>query len=153
MDVIVIGAGVIGGAVARAFSRSGADVAVLDAAPPRPPPPPAARATCWSPTRAPVPNSALAQRSIGLWRDLAVELAEELGPAFPSIEYEPKGGIVVATTDAGAVALREFAATQRPAGVAADELTVAEARRPRAGPDPARPPRSCTIRRTPRSSR
>ena len=128
MDVIVIGAGVIGSAVARAFSRSGAAVTVLD----RGAAAAATSARCEGnllvSDKGPGPELTLAQHSIGRWRDLAVELADELGPAFPSIEYEPKGGIVVATTDDGAVALREFAGTQRPAGVRAEELTAGQAR-------------------------
>ena len=47
---------------------------------------------------------------------VAAELADELGPRFPSIEYERKGGIVVATTEPGAAALLAFAATQRAGG-------------------------------------
>ena len=39
-----------------------------------------------------------------------------------AVEWEPKGGIVVATTDAGADGLRRFAAAQRAAGVRSETL-------------------------------
>ena len=58
----------------------------------------------------------------------AHDLAEQLGDAFPRIEYDPKGGLVVATTEGGARALLDFAAGQRDAGVDARVIDAAGAR-------------------------
>ena len=52
----------------------------------------------------------MALRASETWPSLAAELAAELGSNFPAIEYEQKGGLVVATTTAGAAPLLEFAA-------------------------------------------
>lgn len=62
--------------------------------------------------KAPGPELRLALLSVRLW----AALAEELGP---KVEYEPKGGLVVARAPAGLAALRDFAAGQRAAGVTA----------------------------------
>ncbi|MFE0136357.1 NAD(P)/FAD-dependent oxidoreductase, partial [Streptomyces sp. NPDC059037] len=54
---------------------------------------------------------------------LSTRLGRELPDASPpEIEYESKGGLVVASDEAGMVALRDFAARQRKAGVTADEF-------------------------------
>jgi len=126
-SVIVIGAGIVGAACARSLARLGVEVTVID------------RSTVASATTAggegnllvsdksPGPELVMALHAAARWPSLTAELADELGPQFPHIEYEPKGGLVVATTDAGAAPLLEFAAIQRGAGVQADELTVADA--------------------------
>ncbi len=63
----------------------------------------------------PGPELELARISGELWRKLAQELP-------PDIEYEPKGGLVVASDEAGMAALRDFASGQRGAGVTAEEV-------------------------------
>ena len=86
----------------------------------------ACEGTCSSRTRA---RARTGSRPAGAarWPTVAAELAAELGPSFPSIEYERKGGIVVATTEPGATALLAFADTQRSAGVDARAVSAAEA--------------------------
>ncbi len=120
-DVVVIGAGIVGCAVARAFAREGAEVRVID----RGAAASATSARCEGnllvSDKAPGPELQLAQRSLSLWTDLAAELTEQLGPQFPSLEYQPKGGVVVALTEFGAAALTIFATAQRAAGVVAEE--------------------------------
>lgn len=126
-DVIVIGAGIIGAACARSFARAGRSVIVLE------------RNAAASGTSAkgegnlllsdkgPGAELRLAQYATSLWPTVAAELRGELGPDFPSIEFEQKGGLVVATTEAGAAPLLEFAASQRTAGVDARPVSIAEA--------------------------
>ncbi|WP_344321923.1 FAD-binding oxidoreductase, partial [Kitasatospora putterlickiae] len=63
----------------------------------------------------PGPELDLALYSTRLWR----ELADELGAA---VEYEAKGGLVVAGTSARQEALRAFAAEQATVGVTAEEI-------------------------------
>jgi glycine/D-amino acid oxidase-like deaminating enzyme len=109
-----MGAGIIGAACARELALAGAEVTVVD------------RGGVASATTAhgegnillsdkgPGPELRLAQLSRRLWP----EVIEDGGAA----EWEPKGGIVVATTEEGARALAEFAAGQRTAGVRAEAL-------------------------------
>lgn len=126
-SAIVIGAGIVGAACARSLAMAGLDVTVID------------RSTAASATtargegnllvsdKAPGPELVMALAAAKRWPALVRELADELGDGFPGIEYEPKGGLVVATTEDGAAPLLSFAAAQRSAGVDARELSVAEA--------------------------
>jgi len=131
-DVVVVGAGIVGAAVARALVVGGARVVVVDRRE-------AAGGTSGSgegnllvSDKGPGPELAMAQRAVQLWPALTAELHDELRTGlpggFPDLELEPKGGLVVATTAAGASALRAFAAAQRPAGVRATELDASGAR-------------------------
>ncbi len=127
-SAIVIGAGIVGASCARSLAMAGVDVVIVD------------RATAASGTtahgegnilvsdKAPGAELLMALAASARWAVLADELAEELGPEFPPIEFEAKGGLVVATTVDGAAPLLAFATAQRAAGVDARELTVAEAR-------------------------
>lgn len=127
-DVVIVGAGIVGAACARALARAGARVTVLD------------RGAAASATSAhgegnllvsdkgPGPELELAKVSLRDWARLAGELADELGPRFPSIEHEAKGGLVVVTSRDGLDGLRRFAGTQRAAGVEAVEVTAERAR-------------------------
>lgn len=126
-SAVVIGAGIIGAACARSLAMAGIRVTVID------------RGAAVSGTtargegnllvsdKAPGAELSMALKAASQWPHLATELADELGDEFPSIEYEAKGGIVVATTEHGAAPLLTFAASQRAAGVEARELSIAEA--------------------------
>ncbi|HMR49426.1 MAG TPA: FAD-dependent oxidoreductase [Arachnia sp.] len=126
-DAIVIGAGIVGAACARALAQGGRSVCVLE------------RGTAVSATSAhgegnilvsdkgPGPELMLAQHARSRWDELAAQLREETGHEFPDIEFDAKGGLVVATTQTGAEPLRAFAAAQRAAGVDACEISIAEA--------------------------
>ncbi|MHB9856971.1 NAD(P)/FAD-dependent oxidoreductase [Streptomyces sp. YIM S03343] len=126
-DVVVVGAGIIGAAVALALAVAGARVTVLDRGPANTGTTASGEGNLLLSDKAPGPELILAQRSLHLWRNLATELADELGAGFPSPEYEPKGGIVAAATAADADGLLAFAAAQRDAGVTAVELTPRQA--------------------------
>ncbi|EST32510.1 NAD(P)/FAD-dependent oxidoreductase [Streptomyces niveus] len=135
--VVVIGAGIIGAACARELAVAGFDVLVLDRAG-------AAAATTSHgegnilvSDKGPGPELELAQLSRQLWPEVLAAVRENsAGPArgaevVAGVEWDPKGGIVVATTAEGGEGLRRFADTQRAAGVRAeamdsDALTAAE---------------------------
>ena len=126
-DVVIVGAGIIGAACARALALAGVRVTVLE------------RGAAASGTSAkgegnllvsdkgPGAELELAVYASSLWPTLVADLADELGPGFPALEYERKGGLVVATTAAGAEPLLAFAASQREVGIDARAVPVAEA--------------------------
>jgi glycine/D-amino acid oxidase-like deaminating enzyme len=127
VDVIVIGAGIVGAACARALAVSGRGVLVLDRG-----------ATAGGTTsrgegnilvsdKEPGPELELARHALRMWPGLVDELADELGASFPSLEYDPKGGLVVATTAEGAQPLVDFARSQREAGIDAQVVPVERA--------------------------
>ncbi|MYW19758.1 FAD-dependent oxidoreductase [Streptomyces sp. SID2955] len=111
-DVVVVGAGMVGAACALYAARSGLDVRVLDRGPVAGGTTGAGEGNLLVSDKGPGPELELALLSARLW----AELADELGTA---IEYEPKGGLVVASAPAALAALRDFAAGQRAAGVTA----------------------------------
>jgi glycine/D-amino acid oxidase-like deaminating enzyme len=115
MDVIVIGAGIIGAACALALSEAGLEVLVID------------RSTITSGTtsagegnilisdKEPGPELALAQRSRAAW----FEISARIGGGF---ELEDKGGLVVSRNPDGIMKLKQFAHQQRSSGVEALEV-------------------------------
>ncbi len=110
-----MGAGVVGAACAYYASRSGLHVTVIDRGPVAGGTTGAGEGNLLVSDKEPGPELELALLSTELWRDLATQL--------PScIEYERKGGLVVASTEGGMNALRDFAAEQRRAGVEAVEV-------------------------------
>ncbi|WP_399933092.1 NAD(P)/FAD-dependent oxidoreductase [Streptomyces kanamyceticus] len=114
-DVIVVGAGVVGAACAYYASLSGLRVTVIDRGPVAGGTTGAGEGNLLVSDKEPGPELELALLSAQLWRELAA------GP--PSrIEYERKGGLVVASTEAGMNALRDFATGQEQAGVEAIEV-------------------------------
>lgn len=126
--VLVVGAGVIGAAVARGLALAGAEVTVLERAATAGGTSASGEGNVLVSDKGPGPELELARRSVSLWPALAVELADELGPGFPGVELQIKGGLVVATGTTGAAALLDFAAEQRAAGVRADVLDDRTAR-------------------------
>ncbi|WP_104815197.1 FAD-binding oxidoreductase [Kitasatospora sp. MMS16-BH015] len=114
-DVVVIGAGVVGAACAYYAARAGLAVAVVDRGPVAGGTTGAGEGNLLVSDKEPGPELDLALYSTGLWRELAAELGE-------AVEYEPKGGLVVASGEAGMAALRKFAAHQAEVGVESAEI-------------------------------
>ncbi len=114
-DVIVVGAGVVGAACAYYAARAGLAVTVLDRGPVAGGTTGSGEGNLLVSDKEPGPELELALYSARLWRELA-----ELLPR--AVEYEPKGGLVVAADEVGLTALRAFAAGQEKAGVTAREV-------------------------------
>ncbi|SEF16147.1 Glycine/D-amino acid oxidase [Streptomyces sp. Ag109_O5-10] len=114
-DVVVIGAGMAGAACALYASRAGLDVIVVDRGPVAGGTTGAGEGNLLVSDKEPGPELELALLSGRLWADLAGEFGDR-------IEYEPKGGVVVAAEPEGLAALERFAAGQRARGVAAENV-------------------------------
>ncbi|MER7715541.1 FAD-binding oxidoreductase [Streptomyces flaveolus] len=111
-DVVVVGAGMVGAACAWYAARAGLDVTVVDRGPVAGGTTGAGEGNLLVSDKEPGPELELALLSGRLWSGLA----EDLGRA---VEYEPKGGVVVAATTGALTGLEAFAAGQRAAGVEA----------------------------------
>jgi glycine/D-amino acid oxidase-like deaminating enzyme len=122
LRIVVVGAGIVGAAIARALVRAGCDVTVVDRGPTAGGTSASGEGNLLVSDKEPGPELRLAQRSLAAWARIGDELRDELPAGFPSLELERKGGLVVATTEAGAQALLTFADTQRDAGVLAETV-------------------------------
>lgn len=120
-DVVVVGAGIIGAACAEALSAAGVRVLVLDRAAPAGGTTAAGEGNILVSDKEPGPELDLAIASRAEWSAVLARLPANVA----DVEWEPKGGLVVATTDPAP--LQNFAATQRAAGVDARVITPAEA--------------------------
>lgn len=127
-DVVVIGAGIIGAACARALSTRGARVTLVDRGSPATATSAHGEGNVLVSDKGPGPELDLARYASSLWPRVVAELADELGLRFPSVEYDRKGGLVAATTVGGVDPLLRFAQTQRSEGVDARPVDVATAR-------------------------
>ncbi|WP_327433505.1 NAD(P)/FAD-dependent oxidoreductase [Streptomyces sp. NBC_01236] len=119
-DVVVVGAGMVGAACALYAARAGLDVALVDRGPVAGGTTGAGEGNLLVSDKEPGPELDLALLSGRLWADLA---EEGLGAA---IEYEAKGGVVVASTPEGLAALETFAAGQRAAGVLTSSVAAGQ---------------------------
>jgi D-hydroxyproline dehydrogenase subunit beta len=129
MRIVVVGAGIVGAACARTLSSAGFDVTVLERGAVAGGTSSSCEGNLLVSDKPPGPELDLAVLASTRWPQVATELKDQLGDSFPSLEYEPKGGLVVAYTAAGADALLSFAETQRTSGVAAHTMTPREALR------------------------
>ncbi|CAN5221317.1 FAD-dependent oxidoreductase [soil metagenome] len=127
MKAIVIGAGIVGAATARSLARRGIETTILERGAAVSGTSSAGEGNILVSDKGPGAELELARYSARLWPVVAAQLRDELPDRFPPIEFEPKGGLVVATSAAGALSLREFARQQRGAGVEARELTLEQA--------------------------
>jgi glycine/D-amino acid oxidase-like deaminating enzyme len=125
VHVVVVGAGVIGAACAEALSAAGATVTVVDRSGPAAGTTGAGEGNVLVSDKEPGPELELAQAARRQLPELLARLADELGPELSDVEWQPKGGLVVATTDPQS--LRDFAERQRTAGVIAQEITPEQA--------------------------
>ncbi|KAB2352727.1 NAD(P)/FAD-dependent oxidoreductase [Actinomadura rudentiformis] len=115
--VVVLGAGIIGAACARELARAGHAVTVLDRGGPAAATTSHGEGNVLVSDKGPGPELELARLSRRLWPEIIAG-----HPDAGAVEWEPKGGIVVATTEAGAHELDRFAAGQRAAGVVAEPM-------------------------------
>jgi glycine/D-amino acid oxidase-like deaminating enzyme len=114
-DVVVVGAGMTGAACALYAARAGLAVTVVDRGPVAGGTTGAGEGNLLVSDKAPGPELGLALLSHRLW----AQVAQEIGRP---VEYEAKGGLVVAETPEALDGLRTFADTQRAAGVTADPV-------------------------------
>lgn len=119
-DLVVVGAGVVGAACAYAAASAGLRVVVLEQGAICSGTSGAGEGNLLVSDKAPGPELELAMLSRRLWGEFAE--GESLW------EFEPKGGLVVAATTAGAASLSRLAAVQRIAGVEAHEVSRHELR-------------------------
>ncbi|MER7822871.1 FAD-binding oxidoreductase [Streptomyces sp. NPDC096097] len=117
LDAVIIGAGVVGAACAYYATRAGLSVAVVDRGPVAGGTTGAGEGNLLVSDKEAGPELDLALLSTHLWTELAAVLPGE-------IEYEPKGGLVVAPDATTVKALRHFAEGQRAAGVEAVEVAA-----------------------------
>jgi glycine/D-amino acid oxidase-like deaminating enzyme len=117
-DAVVIGAGIVGAAIAAHLSAGGRAVCVIDRAGPLGGTSAAGEGNILVSDKLPGPELDLALRSDQLWR----EFAAAHGSGF---EFEAKGGVVVAHDQAQLDALEEQAGRQRAAAVRVTSLDQA----------------------------
>lgn len=123
-DVVVVGAGIVGAACAEALTAHGLRVIVLDRSAPSAGTTAAGEGNVLVSDKEPGPELDLALASRREWPVVLDRLTELLGREQAEVEWDAKGGLVVATGDPGPLAV--FAEGQRKAGVDARELSPAE---------------------------
>ena len=121
--VVVIGAGIVGSACALFLARDGHRVTVLDRAVPGAGTTSRGEGNILVSDKEAGPELELALWSSRLWR----RLAEELGAA--ELEWEAKGGLVVAADPATVIGLGELTARQRSAGVIVEDVAAQDLHR------------------------
>jgi glycine/D-amino acid oxidase-like deaminating enzyme len=122
-DAVVVGAGVVGAAVALAAARRGLRVLVLDRGPVAGGTTGAGEGNLLVSDKAPGPELDLGLLSLRLWADVNEHVESVTGAGF---EFEPKGGLVVAADAAALPALHDLAGRQRTRGVAAIDVAADE---------------------------
>ncbi|MDA8312545.1 MAG: FAD-dependent oxidoreductase [Actinomycetota bacterium] len=118
-DVVVVGAGIVGTAVAARLATAGADVCLLERSAPAAGTSSSGEGNLLVSDKLPGAELALAMRSLALWQELDAEAAH-------GIELERKGGLVVARDAAQLAALYDLAAAQEGAGVSVQRLEGAD---------------------------
>ncbi len=123
MDVVVVGAGVVGAACALAAVRAGLSVEVVDRGPVAGGTTGAGEGNLLVSDKEPGPELDLALLSLRLWAEVDEHVRSVTGGGF---EFERKGGLVVAADPAALPALTGLAGHQRAAGVEAVEVSADE---------------------------
>ena len=127
LRVLVVGAGIVGAAVARVLARAGCDVVVVDRGATAGGTSASGEGNILVSDKGPGPELRLTRQTLAAWGRVREELRDELPAGFPGLEFDRKGGLVVATTPAGADNLLTFARTQRAAGVRAETVDAVRA--------------------------
>lgn len=128
-DVAIVGGGIIGAAIAAELSKRGRKVALLDKQRAASGTSAHCEGNLLVSDKGPGPELELAKLANAAWTELNDSYRTELGESFPSIEFERKGGLVVATSEPGAENLQGFAAKQRAANIHAEEISIDQARK------------------------
>ncbi len=128
MRVVVVGAGIVGCATALSLTRCGVEVEMLDRGPVASGTTSRGEGNVLVSDKPPGPELDLAIASRRRWAQLADELGAD------ALEWQPKGGLVVAAAEAGRRALGRLAADQRQAGVWAEPVTDPRELEPWLGP-------------------
>jgi len=116
---VVVGAGMVGAACAYYAARAGLAVTLVDRGPVAGGTTGAGEGNLLVSDKEPGPELELALLSLRLW----TEIAE--GPGLgAAVEYETKGGVVVASTSEALTALTDLAAGQSAAGVTVEPVTA-----------------------------
>jgi glycine/D-amino acid oxidase-like deaminating enzyme len=117
--VVIVGAGIIGAACAEALSTHGIRVIVLDRGGIASGTTSRCEGNVLVSDKAPGPELDLIRAARADWPQLLARI-----DASDDVEWEVKGGLVVATSETSAAALAQFAAAQRAAGVTAQPVSV-----------------------------
>ncbi|GGX53070.1 NAD(P)/FAD-dependent oxidoreductase [Streptomyces fructofermentans] len=120
-DVVVVGAGMVGAASALYAVRAGLRVVLVDRGPVAGGTTGAGEGNLLVSDKEPGPELDLALFSARLWDGIAAEPG-----VARAVEYERKGGLVVASDPRGLTALEGFAEGQRAAGVAAAPVAAGD---------------------------
>jgi glycine/D-amino acid oxidase-like deaminating enzyme len=121
--VVVVGAGIIGAACAEALSARGIPVTVLDRGGLAAGTTSRCEGNVLVSDKPPGPELDLVRASRAEWPALLTRIG-----ASDDVEWEDKGGLVVATDDDTAAALAQFVAAQRGVGVSAQSIDTHEVR-------------------------
>ena len=116
VEVLVVGAGIIGAVVASRLAAAGLDVCLLDRLGPAAGTSSAGEGNVLVSDKVPGPDLALALRGVELWHELAGEAGER-------VEFEAKGGLVVAHDEKELDALSTLAESQRQLGAHVELVT------------------------------
>ncbi|MFI5660951.1 NAD(P)/FAD-dependent oxidoreductase [Streptomyces sp. NPDC051684] len=122
---VILGAGIVGAACARELAREGFATTIVDRDHPAAATTAHGEGNILVSDKGPGPELELAQLSGRLWPQIVDEISQRAAGVRTLTEWDPKGGIVVATTDDGARELTKFAESQRAAGVRAQTLDAA----------------------------
>lgn len=118
-DVLVVGAGIVGAAVALRLSEEGLSVRVVDRDRP------AGGTTAAAMGHIVVMDDSEAQGALTSWSQ---RLWDELGPTLPGVEHDPCGTLWVATDDAELAAARDKGRWYEERGIAVSLLDAAATR-------------------------
>jgi D-hydroxyproline dehydrogenase subunit beta len=115
VDVVVIGSGVVGAACAYELALAGVEVLVVDRGHLTAGTTASGEGNVLVSDKPPGPELDLARASVTRWADYARDLPH-------GFEYEPKGGVVVASEDSGRSGLVDLVVEHRAVGLAAELL-------------------------------
>lgn len=118
-DVVIVGAGIVGTAVAARLVATGADVCLLERSAPAAGCSSSGEGNMLVSDKLPGPELDLAMRSLALWEEVGSEAADR-------IEFQRKGGLVVAWDAAQLAAIRALGDEQEAAGATVRRLEGAD---------------------------